>query len=87
MKKKPSIHRTLWTNHSVADSMLLQFGETLKEAVFEMRKNKTARNLSMRSEIDVFKIKTAENFAEWFQQSEKDLRACSNAKEIILIVK
>ena len=78
------IHLTHWEKPSFIDAELIEFGEKLKSVIFETRKSKSQRNLSMRAEIDTLEIKTEERFAIWFKQSEKDILACSRAKEVKL---
>ena len=81
-EKVTSIHLTHWVKPTRIDDDILIFGEQLKESVYEMRKYKTERNLSMRTEIDSFNICTEQRFAKWFYLTEKDFRACSMANEI-----
>ncbi|MCK9478679.1 MAG: valine--tRNA ligase [Firmicutes bacterium] len=85
-EKTLSIHKTLWVKKVDVDADFIQFGEALKEVIFEMRKYKTEQNLSMRAEMDLLNIKTKQKFIDWFKQTEDDLRACSNAKTINFIV-
>ena len=82
-EKAASIHLIKWENPLSIDIDAIVFGEHLKRAVFEMRKYKSERNLSMRAEMDKLEIRTERRFAEWFSQSEKDLKACSRAAGII----
>ena len=78
-----SIHQTLWPDVDQVDEELLQFGEQLKDAVSLMRKYKSENNLSMRSEVDEFVVDGSRKFEDWFKATEKDLYACSHAKNVI----
>ena len=84
-EKEGSIHLTHWIKPSHIDAELIRFGENLKDAVFEMRKYKSERNLSMRAGMDTLIIKTEPAFVNWFRESENDLRACSRANEVRII--
>lgn len=81
-EKTLSIHQTKWAKPLSIDDSITQFGENLKDVLFNMRKYKSEHNLSMRTEMDVLDIKTKPCFIEWFKQTEKDITACSNAKAI-----
>lgn len=81
-EKVLSIHLLKWEKPEKLDKNLLDFGETLKAAIFEMRKFKSENNLSMRAEMDVLEISAASEYRDWFMQTEKDLLACANAKGI-----
>ena len=78
-----SIHQTLWPEVDKVDGELIAFGEQLKDAVSLMRKYKSENNLSMRAEVDEFTVDGSRKFAEWFRATEKDLYACSHAKQVI----
>jgi len=77
-----SIHLTHWPKPGVVDGEALGFGKHLKAAIFEMRKYKSERNISMAAEMDVLEIYTPQVYAEWFKQTEGDIRACSKAANI-----
>jgi valyl-tRNA synthetase len=78
-----SIHLTEWEKPEMADADILGFGETLKQAVSEVRKFKTENNLSMRSEVDEAVISADFKYRQWFEKTEKDFVSCSHAKKII----
>lgn len=86
-EKQISIHLTWWNRPSRIDNDIIGFGEKLKSNIFEMRKYKSERNLSMRDEIDILEIQTPECFESWFKQTEKDISACSKASKIKYIIK
>lgn len=81
-EKEISLHLILWKQPKERDDLLLEFGETLETAVGEMRRYKSENNLSMRAEIDAMTITLPKRLLPFFRQSEKDLLACSGAKEI-----
>jgi len=64
------------------DQNLISFSESLKNVIFEMRKYKSQHCLSMKDGMDALEIRTEQRFAEWFRQSEMDIKACSNAGRI-----
>ena len=78
-----SIHLLRWEKPSPADRDLIRFGEEVKNTIFEMRKYKSERNLSMRSEIDSLTIHTSERFIGLYKLTEKDIIACSGAAMIV----
>ncbi|GIP32812.1 valine--tRNA ligase [Paenibacillus sp. J2TS4] len=81
-EKTASIHLLKWEKSEHTNNDLLEFGESIKEALSDMRKYKSGKNLSMRAEMDVMEIKCESKYLEWFKQTEKDLKACANAKAI-----
>ncbi|OQA72922.1 MAG: Valine--tRNA ligase [Firmicutes bacterium ADurb.Bin248] len=81
-EKESSIHLARWAKPACIDDDLVRFGEKLKEVLFEMRKHKTERDLSMGAEMDMLEIRAERRFAGWFEQTEKDIKACSKAKTI-----
>jgi valyl-tRNA synthetase len=78
-----SLHLTRWEEPAKADPDLLEFGETLKKALAEVRKYKSENNLSMRSEVDEAIIRGKLKFKDWLVETEKDFIACSRAGNII----
>lgn len=84
-EKKPSIHLTRWVQSGNVDTELLAFGEKVKESLTAMRKYKAERNLSMRAEMDVLKIRPDPGQREWFMLTLKDIEACSHAREIRIL--
>jgi valyl-tRNA synthetase len=55
----------------------------LAAVVAEARKIKSEKQLSMRDEISELIIKCPSKMRKLFQETEKDLRACTNAQRII----
>jgi len=80
-----SIHLTDWTKPTYIEDSFIKFGEKLKGVMFEMRKYKSERNLSMRDEMDTLEIRAEQRMLELFIQTEADLRACSRAKNLIIV--
>ncbi|MCL2023432.1 MAG: valine--tRNA ligase [Oscillospiraceae bacterium] len=78
-----SIHLTQWAKPMEIDGEIIRFGEILKDAIAEVRKYKSEKNLSMRTEIDNATVVCPENLKGLFLASEKDFMACSRAKEVI----
>ena len=85
-EKTMSIHCTKWLKPECLDSDLITFGERVKEALFEMRKYKSERNLSMRAEIAVLTIKTESKYLDWFKVIQNDLKACSNGQSVEFVI-
>ena len=81
-EKEVSIHLTHWEKPLVVDLDLIEFGKKLKEVIFEMRKYKSERNISMATEMDVLEIRAERRFMEWFRRTEGDIKACSRAAKI-----
>ncbi len=88
-EKSASIHLLKWQRTEALgenglDGEILAFGERVKAVIFDMRKYKSERNLSMRAEMDTIEIHTDQRFLEWFEQTERDIKACANAKEVVI---
>ncbi len=83
-EKSASIHLLKWGRTEALDGDMLAFGERVKAVIFDMRKYKSERNLSMRAEMDIIEIHAEQRFLEWFKQTERDIRACANAKEVVI---
>jgi valyl-tRNA synthetase len=81
-EKAISIHSLIWEKPRTADKKLLEFGERLKDIIAGVRKQKSESNQSMKTEIEELKITVPEEFTEYFRKSEKDIKACTNAKSI-----
>ncbi len=81
-EKTASIHKTLIPSPGAPDAELLAFGESLKSAISEVRKQKSERNLSMKDEIEEMVVSAPERLLPLFRESEFDLRSCSRAKRI-----
>lgn len=75
-----SIHTTVWPTVETLDQEALDFGEEIKNVVFEMRKIKSDMNVSVRTEMEELVVHGSEKFADAFKLTEKDIIACSHAK-------
>jgi len=84
-ESEDSIHLTHWVKPSAINTTIIDFGKQLKNIVFEMRKFKSERNISMASEMGVLEVRIPRHMAERFQQTEKDILACSKAVEVMYI--
>lgn len=82
-EKEISIHKTLWPNVEKVNDDILKFGEQIKDIVFEMRKYKSDNSLSVKADIEQLVVRGSKNYEEWFKLTEKDIRACSHAVEIL----
>jgi valyl-tRNA synthetase len=80
---EPSIHRLTWVRGAEPEAGILEFGEEVKAAVAEVRKYKSEHSLSMKTEVDSMTITAASAHEGWFQATERDIRACTSAKEIL----
>ena len=82
-----SIHLTTWESPTSLDEKLLKFGEEFKDVVMEMRKYKSENNLSMKTELESLTVTGSAEFEGFFKETEKDLIACSSAKQIVYDLK
>jgi len=81
-EKSISLHTLRWEAEKTVDNEIILFGEKLKDVISETRKYKTENTLSMKAEIEKVVIYTDEKFAELFEQSINDIKACCQAKII-----
>ena len=86
-EKTESIHISKWQKPRTLQEDVLHFGEHIIKMIYNVRKQKSENNLSMRAEIEELKIVCEPEFVNWYKQTEKDLKACTNAKKIILMLK
>lgn len=77
-----SIHCTTWEKPDSVDENIIEFGETVKRIVADVRKYKTENNLSMRADMENVCISGALKHKEWLQETEKDIIACTHAQNI-----
>ncbi len=77
-----SLHLTRWPEPREPEEALLRFGESLKENISAMRKEKTENGLSLRAEIPCFSIRCAPELRPLFEASAQDLLACSRAAKL-----
>ena len=77
-----SLHNTEWPVVDKVDEDILEFGEQVKNAIFEMRKFKSDNNISVRTEMEEFTVKGSSKYADFFKLTTKDFIACTHAKQI-----
>jgi valyl-tRNA synthetase len=81
-ERQVSIHKLVWNKEEDLNSMLLAYGEELKKSIMEVRKCKSENNLSMKEEIQAVNITSQKSLEKYFRETEKDIMACTNGKEI-----
>jgi valyl-tRNA synthetase len=77
-----SIHLTQWEKPVSVDKSIIEFGETVKDSIAEVRKFKSENNLSMRSEIDEAVINYRRAHFDRLKETEKDFIACTHVKKV-----
>ena len=82
-KRSISIHLLTWDKPKSVDEDLIAFGENIKRVIYEARKHKADRNVSMREPMEKLVISMEEQFTDWLHLTEKDIRSCTRANEII----
>ncbi len=78
-----SIHLTRWERAAEVDREIILFGDKLKEVMFEARKVKSERNLSMKAEMERLEISAAAWVVRLLKISDGDIRAVTRAKEVV----
>jgi len=78
-----SLHITLWPKTRIIDKTRITFGEEIKSALTEARRYKSENNLSMKSEMPLLEIKCTSETYPFFQETLLDIKACTNAVEIV----
>ncbi len=78
-----SLHQTIWKIEK-EEGIYLEFGEHLKEVIFDVRKSKTEKQMSMKDTIPELIITCSEKFKDFYEMSKKDIMACTGAKEITI---
>jgi valyl-tRNA synthetase len=84
-EKSISLHTMQW--NMMSDSKkedILYFGESIINIISEVRKYKSERNLSLKEKINKLKINIPENQGDYFQNTLKDIKACTWAEKIEL---
>lgn len=77
-----SLHQLTWDTDGPADEPILEFGESCKAALLEVRRCKSERNLSMKDPVDSMTVRGKKEYEGWFEETKKDLEACSHARSI-----
>ncbi len=62
----------------------IEFGEKLKETIFNVRKYKSEKNLSLKDEIENVTIECTDKQGVFFEKTIEDIRACCNAKKTMI---
>jgi valyl-tRNA synthetase len=78
----PSVHLTQWPKPSSVDRDILAFGETVKQAIFEVRKMKSEQNLSMKTELEQTVFTGDIKYQQWIAETDGDFRACTRVKKV-----
>lgn len=60
----------------------LLYGNDLIDVITDIRRYKSVNNLSIKTEMDFLDINCKPKFYDWFKQTENDIKACANVKEI-----
>ncbi|MBQ7810625.1 MAG: valine--tRNA ligase [Clostridia bacterium] len=81
-EKELSIHQTNWSAET-PEQLYIDFGEHIKQEISEVRKYKTENQMSMKDSIPELRINTPEEFREFYEKTEMDLKACTSAETII----
>ncbi len=81
-----SLHILNWETEKVTDHKFIMFGEKLKEVIGDTRKYKAENALSMKTEMKEVVILTDEKLIGLFEQSVNDIKACCQAREVIIQV-
>jgi valyl-tRNA synthetase len=80
-----SLHNTVWEPDRDLNHDILEFGEAFKAIVFEVRRYKSERRLSLKSEIHGLRICLERRFISLFKRNRRDLIACTGAKSITVL--
>lgn len=81
-EKEISIHKLEWNKEFIYDNEILEFGEMVKEIISEVRKYKSEKNLSLKEEINILEINLEADKINYLEQTIKDIKSCTWAKEI-----
>jgi valyl-tRNA synthetase len=78
----PSIHTLLWEKPAAPDANILAFGESFKSALADARRYKSENGLSMKAELESLTVSCSSAHMNLFEETHKDLIACTHAKEV-----
>jgi valyl-tRNA synthetase len=67
------------------DKIILKYGEIMKEILVKIRKYKSDKNLSLKTELESILITTSDENILFLKMTVKDLHACTGAKSIKFI--
>lgn len=82
-EKEISLHNTTWEAKEI-DQLYLDFGEHLKDIIFDVRKNKSENQLSMKDTLPELIISCPDEFISLYKRTEMDIKACTGAQKIII---
>jgi valyl-tRNA synthetase len=84
-EKQISIHKTLWNMKAEHNNeAILNFGESIKQIIGEVRRYKSERNLSLKEKINTLTIHIPIEQQEYLEKTLKDIKACTWAEEVQL---
>lgn len=81
-----SIHSLQWEKPGTPNQTLLDFGEALKAVLFQVRKQKSEQNISMKAELPCLDITCTAAHKVLFQKTELDLQACTHCRAICYVI-
>ncbi|HEX2985475.1 MAG TPA: valine--tRNA ligase [Caproiciproducens sp.] len=82
-ERTKSIHLTRWNSDPVENSQFLAFGQLLKQSLFEVRRFKSEKSLSIKSEVETIFLTVPEELLPSFRRTENDLKSCCSCKNIM----
>lgn len=77
-----SLHLTTWTNEYKPDSSIIEFGRLICLIMTDVRRFKSERNLSLKTELQGICITMEDAFIQHAEKTQLDLRASTGAKSI-----
>lgn len=81
----PSIHLSRWDEKSLPAELPEDFGTIIKQILFEVRKQKSERNLSLKAELGDLTVTVPDEILPLLEQTRSDLQSCCNCKNLHLI--
>lgn len=82
-EQKISLHQTIWETKK-ENRIYIEFGEHLKKVIFDVRKQKTEKQMSMKDQIPELIITCPKKFRDFYRKSQKDIAACTGAEKITI---
>lgn len=82
-EQKISLHQTIWETKK-ENRIYIEFGEHLKKVIFDVRKQKTENQMSMKDQIPELIITCPKKFRDLYRKSQKDIAACTGAEKITI---
>ena len=81
----PCLHQTLWPKQQPPDERILAFGQAMKAAVADARRQKTQQGLSMNAPLEQLTIPASQEILPLLMESREDIAACTRAEEIVFL--